>query len=91
MRFDLLTILDVTTDIIFYSILALTLRTIYYNKSTRNLFSITLWITWVTVVGLLLLPEEYNQIVRGTLTEMTGLLFLTSFEYRSQKNLSNQL
>lgn len=82
---DPVLLLDIATSIVFWVLLGFSLKALVERKSTRKLFSISLWTTWVTMGGLVILPEIYSKTMRMTLIAMLILLFINSAEYREGK------
>ncbi|WP_413558731.1 hypothetical protein [Bdellovibrio sp. HCB209] len=86
---DPVLLLDIATSIVFWVLLGFSLKALVEKKSTRKLFSISLWTTWVTMGGLVILPEIYSKTMRMTLIAMLILLFVNSAEYRDGKQPKN--
>jgi hypothetical protein len=84
-------LLDIVTDLYLWSMIAISLHAVWTNKSTRVLFSISLWSIWLSVAGWALLPSQYTSVMQGTTAGILALLFLNSQEYRSNKVSSRPL
>ncbi|WP_413292639.1 hypothetical protein ACLSU7_14535 [Bdellovibrio sp. HCB185ZH] len=84
-------ILDIATDLYLWSMIGISLHAVWTDKSTRTLFSISLWSIWLSVAGWALLPSQFTDVMQGTTAGILGLLFLNSMEYRSKKVSSRPL
>ncbi len=84
-------LLDIATDIYLWSMIGVSLHAVWTDKSTRKLFSLSLWSAWLSVAGWALLPSSFTSVMQGTTAGILALLFLNSQEYRSNKVPSRPL